>query len=475
MTRVRSDRRRPGTRPLDVTSSALLAALLLLAPAGALVEASDPPLFRIFLTDGSSLSSYGEFAQVGDRIVFSLPLGPVSDPPRLHLATVPADAVDWPATARYGESVRASHYAATRGEADYAALTADVTRVLNEIALATDKNVQLSLAELARRQIAEWPRRHFGFKSAEVRQIVGLLDEVVSELRFARGERRFDLTLVASVMPPERMPLLPRPTLQESIEQTLRLSRLTRATEERRALLETARGLLDHHLAALPSAWRAATRSSVVAELEAERAIDRSYTVLRARTYGMAMQAAARADVRGVERAIALARLEDARLGGRRPEVVDALLGTLNERLDSARRLRLARDQWNVKARVLTTYGRAVKKPLGDLARSRPLLEDIRMLAGPDSESLEQFERRLARMTTHLHGIVVPADASASHAVLNSGLQLATNAVRLRQAAVSSNDLHTAWEASTAAAGALMLLDRARADLARVLEPPRLQ
>ena len=33
----------------------------------------DPTVFRVFLKDGLSLVSYGEFARVNDRIVFSMP------------------------------------------------------------------------------------------------------------------------------------------------------------------------------------------------------------------------------------------------------------------------------------------------------------------------------------------------------------------------------------------------------------------
>jgi hypothetical protein len=466
-------RRRTCTLGTGSIASTLLVILLAVAPTTA--SAADTPLLRIYLTDGSSLSCYGEYARIGDDVVFSLPLAAGSEPVRLHLATVPAAEVDWAATERYRDSVRAAQYASARGEADFAALTGELTRVLNDIALATDPNVQLALAEQARRRLADWPREHFGYKAEEVRQIVALLDEVVSELRFARGERRFDLSLVASVMPPDHVPLLPRPTLQESIEQALRLSRLAPQPQERRALLEAARGLVDEHARALPTAWRASTRSRIVAALETERAVDRRYAALRAQAIASAARAAGRADVRGVERAIHAARAEDARLGGHRPEVVEALIDTLNERLDAARRLRLARDQWRVKARVLTAYGRAVEQPLGELARSRPLLEDIRTLAGPDAPSLERFERRLDRIGGRLQEMIVPADASAPHAVLNSALQMAGQAVRLRQAAVSSNDLPTAWQASTAATGALMLFDRARADLTRLLEPPRLQ
>jgi hypothetical protein len=43
---------------------------LFVLPSAAAAAASDPVLFRLFLTDGTSLVSYGEFARVDDRVVF---------------------------------------------------------------------------------------------------------------------------------------------------------------------------------------------------------------------------------------------------------------------------------------------------------------------------------------------------------------------------------------------------------------------
>ena len=62
--------------------SVLLAPLVMVAAAAAWVpEAATSPaafLYRIFLTDGSTLVSYGDFARVADRVVFSIPVGAVA-------------------------------------------------------------------------------------------------------------------------------------------------------------------------------------------------------------------------------------------------------------------------------------------------------------------------------------------------------------------------------------------------------------
>src|SRR4051812_47159079 len=100
-------------------------ALLLFAALGAAEE--DATLLRVFLTDGTSLVSYGEPAKVGDRIVFSMPTGSGPAPP-LQLVDMAAARVDWDRTSRYAAAARATHYIKTQAESDYAALSNDVAR-----------------------------------------------------------------------------------------------------------------------------------------------------------------------------------------------------------------------------------------------------------------------------------------------------------------------------------------------------------
>ena len=68
------------------------------------------------------LVSYGEFARVGDRVVFSMPTGAVTADPSLHLVNIAADRVDWDRTNNYAESARTAHYVSTQAESDYADL-----------------------------------------------------------------------------------------------------------------------------------------------------------------------------------------------------------------------------------------------------------------------------------------------------------------------------------------------------------------
>ena len=135
-----------------------LAFSLVSAPA----RADDAVLYRVFLTDGSALASYGEFARVADKVVFSMPLGGTPSDPRLELVSVPASAVDWTATERYADAARAARYASTRGEGDYAKLTTNVASALNQIAGAANDAARLQLTEKTRSLVTEWSRGSYG-------------------------------------------------------------------------------------------------------------------------------------------------------------------------------------------------------------------------------------------------------------------------------------------------------------------------
>jgi hypothetical protein len=451
--------------------------VLMLALSHAAQAAPDDvaPYFRIFLTDGTTLTSYGDFARVDDRVVFSLPIGELQGQPRLHLASIPADRVDWDTTERYREATRASQYAATRGDEDFAILSSEVARLLNDIALTESTPKRLQLATDARQRLASWPADHYGYRADEIRQVLGLIDDVISDLRVASGESRFDINLVSGVVTPPTATPLPPPSLQESIVQALWAAEFAASAAERRALLEAALGAIDVNRPTLPAGWVITTRERTTRALTYESTIDTRLGTLRTTALTAAERLATRADVNGVERVLRTARQDTAPLVATRGDEVQALLDTLEARLNATRRLRLALDQWALKADALRRYQRAVDRQLRELARGQTALDDIRTLAGPPADRLSSLDGRLNRTATQLATLSVPADGQAIHAVLTSAVQLATNAVRLRRSAVSSGDMQHAWDASAAAAGALMLMDRARKDLTRLADPPQLQ
>jgi hypothetical protein len=58
--------------------------------------------------------------------------------------------------------------------------------------------------------------------------------------------------------------------------------------------------------------------------------------------------------------------------------------------------------------------------------------------------------------------------------MLTAALQMAGRAAGARQNAIRATNMQGAWEASSAAAGALMMFDRAHEELQRLVAPPEL-
>lgn len=438
------------------------------APAPA-AQAHDAALFRIFLTDGTALASYGEFARVGERVVFTLPIGREQ-----RMASVGAAEIDWEKTDRYSHSVRAANYAATRGDTEYAEMSQRVARMLTEISRLGSADDQLRLADGARLLLSDWPKSHYGYKAAEVHETLGVLDEIIGGLRARAGRSNFDLNLVAGAAAPPVAPLLIAPSLQDSIAQVLRLSTLAASPAERLDLLRGAMAGLEAASATLPREWVGNTRGRLRDAIESEEKTDRAYATLVSSTLTSSRDKLARADVRGLATLRDRVMRRDQRLGRQRPEQVQSLLATLDQRLDAARRLRLARDQWQVRARGYREYGQTIAPAVALLQWSAALLGDIRALAGPTSSDLARFDQRLAAIAPALRRVTPPEELRPAHTSLVSAWQMAEAAVRQRTRAIAGNDMKMAWDASAAAAGALMLFERAQADLTQATRAPEL-
>ncbi len=454
-------------RIAPIAIAALFAASI--APAAG----SDAVLYRIFLRDGATLISYGEFARVAGRVVFSIPLGDVARTPHLELVSVPEASVDWERTDRYAEAARANRYAETRGEEDFTLLSAEMTRVLNEVALTPDPARRLAMLQEARRALAEWPARNYGYRAQDVAQLSGMLDEVMSELRVAAGQSSFDLSLVANTAAPASEPLLPAPTTRETVEQAVAAAHATPEPAERVTLL---RAITDALRPGVRSdAWAAAMYRRTALELDRELRVEKTYGDLAARALAAADGRARRADVRGIQAVIEKVLKNDDALGRLRPQETSALLAALDARLDAARRLRLARDAWEERVDVLRAYRKRMSRVLDPLRRSRSWLEDIRQLAGPNARALDELQRRAGGSAREIDTIAAPPELDAAHRLVVSALQMAIRAAATRRAAVGETSMKTAWDASAAAAGALMMLDRALDELDRLTAPPQLK
>jgi hypothetical protein len=442
---------------------------------GAVDPAMDAPLFRIFLTDGTSLVSYGELARLDeDRVVFSMPTSASADNPQLHLINISAERIDWRKTVDYAESARAARYLATRAETDYALLTSRVEQMLNSVALTSDAHRRLTIVEGARKVLADWPADHYNYKLDEIRQMLSMLDEAIADLRAATGAQRFDLALVAAFEPPKHVPLLPPPTAREVIEQTLAAARLADSAAERTSLLSVALASLDRDAKALPGEWAAATKVSTSAKLAHETQIDRTYQVFSARILKTASDRARSADVRGVQQLMSQVQLEDKTLGELRPDAVISLLAAVEERLDAARRLRLERDRWVLKLPDLRRYRSSVNPLLRALGEIETELEDIKSLAGSGPDALGSILRASERIMKEISTIKPPDDLREAHGLLVSAAQLAANAAKIRREAALTANMTRAWDASSAAAGALMLAGRVQTDMQNAFRAPQL-
>jgi hypothetical protein len=442
-------------------------------------------LFRVFLKDGGTLVSYGEVARVGDRVVFSMPVG-VGNPPTLHLTTLAATRVDWDRTERYAMSARAGRYIETQAENDYIDLSNQVAQTLNDVGQISDPAKRLESVERARRMLLGWPIEHFNYREADIHQLVTMLDAAIADLRTSalpgspasRGEFAFNL-VAFSTPPPVLEPLLPAPTLRESIEQVLIAARSSDSSFDRVQLYKSALVELDRSKAAndasVPTEWADATRASISAAVATEVRIDRSYRSLTQRLMRIADLRAREGDVHAIERLIVRVHTNDNILGNARPDVVASLVSNIEAKLDAARRLQLARDRWALRAPVLVEYRTAMQGSLEQFANLKAALEDIKSLAGTPPATLSFIERAMKAVGSAAGAVQPPSELVDAHALFISAVNLALNAAVIRREATMSENLARAWDASSAAAGALMLGAKARTDIQKVLRRPQLQ
>ena len=92
--------------PMPAVAVLLLVLAMSLGAAPQARAASEATLFRIFLRDGTSVVSYGEFARLDGQVVFSMPAGGSADDPRLQVVTLPDATIDWFRTDQYVAAAR---------------------------------------------------------------------------------------------------------------------------------------------------------------------------------------------------------------------------------------------------------------------------------------------------------------------------------------------------------------------------------
>jgi len=454
---------RISTPALRLAAAVLLCVSCAVLPAVA--QDGDAGLFRVFLKDGRVLTSYGEWARVDGRVVFSMPIRRGDPGADLRLITVPELEVDWTRTEQYAGAVRSERYARTRGDTDFAVLSNEVASALNAIATESDPVARLQRVEAARQLLLDWPGAAYGYRAVEVREILSLLDEALAGLRASSGVSGVPLALVAPPALAPSEPLLPEPSEAEMVEQLLTAADIAPTAAERTSLLQTVLGFIDQAASALPRAWAMLMRRDASMRLAEEAALDAAYASLRTRTLTTAARLGARADVRGLERLRNAVRTADGRLGTARADDIAALAEAVDRQLAQAQRLRLARDQWELRLPEVRRYRDAMGPLLRTASRSTSALEDVRAQAGPSASQLPALLARWKADGLRLERVVVPADLASLHAIFRSAWSMGEQALSLRLSAAAANDAPRAAQASSAAAGALMLWARARADL----------
>jgi len=468
---------RPPARPAKRTPClrSLLGVAAALCVAGAAAASAGPqhgagPSYRIFLTDGTPVISLGEFARAGGRVVFTVPIGPPSNPDALQVVSLPDSAVDWDRTERYTDAVRHQSYAATRGNEDFAALTGAVARALGDMAFAADASTKLAIGADIRRQLLEWPAAHFGFRSADVRELTTHVEEAISAIRAGAGQRTFDLSLVAMIEPPSE-PLLPEPGLQEALTRAAAVAQAAETRRERVTLQESILAVLDRRKRELPKDWYSSTRKDLARRVGREQDLDRAYAELSSRTLRDAREREQDADVAGLEQLAARVQREDARLGYQRPETMQALLASLAASAASAREKRAALERYQSRRSAYRSYRRSIGDTLGKFDEVIEAIVAVRAFAALGGRRLSRTEKRVGAIVVALLPAQPPTELASAHELLLSSARLMGQALQLQRGTAAARG-EASQNASAAAAGALLLLDSARGRIDEFFRKP---
>ena len=158
-----------------------------------------------------------------------------------------------------------------------------------------------------------------------------------------------------------------------------------------------------------------------------------------------------------------------------RPQDLEKLLSSLDAKLEAAKAYRLALDHYAYARRGRLDYERRVRTTMSGFDGLRPVLAAIRDMHGTAYWRLSQTLDRLKAFEADLALIKAPEDLIDVHSTLSSSVHMALEACERRRRAVIVESLPDARDASSAAAGALLLGDQARTTLVARLFPPRIE
>ncbi len=116
-------------------------------------------------------------------------------------------------------------------------------------------------------------------------------------------------------------------------------------------------------------------------------------------------------------------------------------------------------------AKDVAQYLRAASPLLDRLERLRPILVALDALASIPDEGLKPVVEEFGLIRAALASLAPPRSLTATHELLREACAVGAASASARFAPGVPDDSERAWNAAAAAAGAIMLLDRARADL----------
>lgn len=111
-------------------------------------------------------------------------------------------------------------------------------------------------------------------------------------------------------------------------------------------------------------------------------------------------------------------------------------------------------------------YDLRIAAALVRLYALRPLLESIDRQANPVPDNMDAGVGEFEAIAKILGGIKAPRSRERAHALLQRTCTMGVRAIRVRQDGARTNDPGSSLNAASAAAGALLMLDRANKDLA---------
>ena len=145
------------------------------------------------------------------------------------------------------------------------------------------------------------------------------------------------------------------------------------------------------------------------------------------------------------------------------------LLAALDSRLNDARRIRLAREGTAARIQEFKDYRDATRGPRERIDKLGKWLANIRDRSGPPAASLQTLEERVTLAERELASVAPPGELQPAHSLFVGAIHMARQAASLRRKALSSNSFNLSWDASSAAAGSLMLSARATDELNRLI------